>query len=288
MIANYEKRSYKGKEKIWAGRYHNLNNLPHWHLECELLYVESGQIIVSHNHQNYTLTENEAIFLGSGEVHYIKSETESIVSIIMFDPKLIRELTGNLRLASAKLEHHYPIPSHYAAIKQELDGQPLFFEIQSREYIISLMIQIFRGESLVDKQTGKEQSSVTHYKSLLDEINEKYSYITFSDAAAFMGFSEPYFSKFFRKMSGMTFSRYLNTVRLEHAIEMLKQNPNHHSMTDIASSCGFDTIRHFNRVFKDITGMSPRQIPSDYVLDAHPIRRIADAFDPTLKSSELL
>ena len=63
----------------------------------------------------------------------------------------------------------------------------------------------------------------------------------------------------------MTFSQYLNAVRLEHAIELLKNNTEHLAITEIAAKCGFDTIRHFNRVFKDITGMSPRQMPSDYV-----------------------
>ena len=103
-----------------------------------------------------------------------------------------------------------------------------------------------------------------------------------------MGLSEPYFSRFFRKISGMTFSKYLNTVRLEHAIRMLQEHPRRLSVTEIASRCGFETIRHFNRVFRDITGMSPRELPANYVPDFKPIRRIEDAFNPTLQSSELL
>lgn len=29
MFANFEKRSYEGKEGVWVGRYRNLHNLPH-------------------------------------------------------------------------------------------------------------------------------------------------------------------------------------------------------------------------------------------------------------------
>ena len=91
-----------------------------------------------------------------------------------------------------------------------------------------------------------EHSSIDNYKHLLDEIDANYSYITFSDAAAFMGLSESVvFSRFFRKISGMTFSKYLNTVRLEHAIHMLQEHPRRLSVTEIASRCGFETIRHF-------------------------------------------
>lgn len=288
MLANFEKRNYKGKEQVWAGRYRHLQNLPHWHLECELIYVETGTITVSHNHQNYQLTEGDAIFLDSGEIHYIKSEEHSIVAILMFHPALIHDLLSQYKLSTAQLKHRYPILSFHHQIQTELAEQKPFYELQIRQSVIALMIQIFRGETCTPRQIDNEHSSIANYKHLLEEIDKKYSYITFSDAAAYMGFSEPYFSKFFRKISGMTFSQYLNTVRLEKAIDLLNQNQEHLSMTEIASRCGFDTIRHFNRIFKDITGMSPRELPPDYVLEIQPIRTIEAAFDPTLKSSELL
>lgn len=288
MLANFEPRNYEGKEQVWSGRYRNLHNLPHWHLESELIYVEHGQAAVSHNHQEYSLAKGDAIFLGSGEIHYIKSDADSIVAVTMFDSALISDLCDTACLRSAKLEHHYPIPEYFADIRRELTERPPFFELQSCECIISLMIRIFRGEELMQKTAAQECSSIANYKDLLTEIEKRYNYITFSDAAAFMGLSEPYFSKFFRKISGMTFSQYLNSVRLEHAVEMLKNNSDHLSITEIASLCGFDTIRHFNRVFKDITGMSPRQMPAGYVTDFQTIRTIREAFDPTLQSSELL
>lgn len=288
MLANFENRNYNEKERVWVGRYRNLQNLPHWHLECELLFVESGQITVSNNHENYTLHSGDSIFLGTGDIHYIKSDEDSIVSIALFDSALIRPLLKEHQLATAKLNHSYPIMMYFGKIREELAQQPPFYELKICELISDLMIQIFRGETLIALQKPEKHSSISNYKHLLDEINAKYEYITFSDAAAFMGLSEPYFSKFFRKISGMTFSQYLNTVKLEHAIELLKDTTCTLSITEIAAQCGFDTIRHFNRVFKTICGISPRQLPSDYVLDIRPLRTIQDAFDPTLQSSELL
>lgn len=288
MLANFEKRNYQGKERVWAGRYRNLHNLPHWHLECELIYIEEGKTIVSHNHQEYSLSAGDAIFLSSGEIHYIKSEEDSVTAICLFDSALIQDLIKTQHLLCAKLQNSYPIPEYFERIKTELNEQKPFFELQTCAQITSLMIEIFRNEAITEQNHPKEQSSIANYKNLLIEIEEKYGYITFSDAAAFMGLSEPYFSKFFRKISGMTFSQYLNTVRLEKAIEMLHHNEKQLSITEIAASCGFDTIRHFNRTFKDLTGMTPRQLPADYVLDIQPLRTIQDAFDPTLQASELL
>lgn len=288
MLANFEKRNYKGKERVWTGRYRNLHNLPHWHMESELIYVEKGAITVSNNNQKYSLDSGDAIFLGSQEIHYIKSEEDSILKMTLFDSAIIQDLLSRYRLRQAKLQHPYPIPECFAQIQRELTERKPFFELQCCESIASLMIRIFRGEELTERKEAEEGSSISRYKNLLDEIENKYSHITFSDAAAFMGLSEPYFSKFFRKISGMTFSQYLNSVKLRHAIAMLQDRKSDLSVTEISTLCGFDTIRHFNRVFKDITGMPPRDLPADYVLEDRPIRTIRDAFNPTLQNSELL
>lgn len=288
MLANFEKRNYNGKERVWTGRYRNLQNLPHWHLESELIYVESGEIIVSDNHEKYPLSTGDTIFLQGGDIHYIKSAPDSIVAIILFDSSLLNGILKEHRLTKAKLEYTYPIKEYFEKMQTELKSQKMFYDLKLRSLITDLMIKIFRTEELTAQIQPEKHSSIDNYKNLLSEIEAKYDYITFSDAANFMKLSEPYFSKFFRKVSGMTFSQYLNTVRLEHAIELLKNNTEHLPITEIAAKCGFDTIRHFNRVFKDITGMSPRQMPSDYVLDVRPIRAISDAFNPTLQNSELL
>ena len=98
MLANFEQRDTSGAERVWTGRYRNLHNLPHWHLENELICVEQGTVTVSHNHQEYTLTAGESIFLASGEIHYIKSDPDSITAITLFDVALTADLTSHYQL----------------------------------------------------------------------------------------------------------------------------------------------------------------------------------------------
>src|SRR5699024_7461201 len=140
-----------------------------------------------------------------------------------------------------------------------------FHDMKANCLVTSLMIDIFRRESLSEPKKSRDSSAVLSYKNLLAEIEEKCSYITFEDACSFMGLSKPYFSNFFKNISGMTLSQYLNISRLEKAIQLLNHTDRNLSVTEIASLCGFDTIRHFNRVFKDITGFSPRQLPRDNI-----------------------
>lgn len=136
----------------------------------------------------------------------------------------------------------------------------------------------------MNKAEGK---TLAGYKELLNHIDQNYDYLTFKDAADFMGLSETYFSKLFKNLCGMTFSQYVNVVRVEKAIELLTSE-NAYSVTEIASICGYSSIRHFNRSFLQITGYSPRSLPSDYQLDFKQFKTVADSFDPTLDESKLI
>lgn len=288
MLANFEHREYSGKERAWIGRYKNLHNLPHWHLECELIFIEEGAVTVSHNNTACCLSQGDAIFIESGEIHYIKGSPDSITSILMFDSALLEEMHLHVKLSSPILTHSYPIVACCREIQKELKLQQNFYELKIQGFLTSLMIDIYRQEAVTEARENRNHTSIEKYKSLIREIQEKSSYITFEEASSFMGLTKPYFSKFFKNISGMTFSHYLNIIRLEEAIKLLNHNTAGLSITEIASRCGFDTIRHFNRVFRDFTGFSPRNLPKDYVLASSSIKSMKGSFNPTLPASILL
>jgi len=66
-----------------------------------------------------------------------------------------------------------------------------------------------------------------------------------------------YFCKMFKKVTGLNFTNYLSRVRIEKAKNLLL-NPNLR-ISEIAFEVGFQSLTHFNRVFKKIIGQSPTQ-----------------------------
>ena len=64
-----------------------------------------------------------------------------------------------------------------------------------------------------------------------------------------------YFCKMFKKATGLNFTDYLSRVRVEKAKNLLL-NPNLR-VSEIAFEVGFQSLTHFNRVFKKIVGQSP-------------------------------
>jgi len=64
-----------------------------------------------------------------------------------------------------------------------------------------------------------------------------------------------YFCKMFKKATGINFTEYVSRVRIEKSKNLLL-NPNLR-VSEIAYEVGFQSLTHFNRVFKKIVGQSP-------------------------------
>ncbi|HEY1476856.1 MAG TPA: helix-turn-helix domain-containing protein [Chthoniobacterales bacterium] len=75
------------------------------------------------------------------------------------------------------------------------------------------------------------------------------------DIAHALHVSTFYFCKMFKKATGLTFTDYLGRVRVEKAKNLLL-NP-HLRVSEIAYTVGFQSLTHFNRTFRKITGEAP-------------------------------
>ena len=92
------------------------------------------------------------------------------------------------------------------------------------------------------------------YKAM-NYIRENYNQnIQLSSVAKYIGLSNSYFSNFFKTETGMTYTEYLNLVRIENAKKMLKEG---HSLVTTAQKIGFNDQSYFSRIFKKIEGKPP-------------------------------
>ena len=73
--------------------------------------------------------------------------------------------------------------------------------------------------------------------------------------AEMVNLSPGYFSNLFRQEVGMSFSDYLIQVRVENAKSLLRRFDL--SVDAISKKCGFHSLAHFSRTFKDRCAMSP-------------------------------
>jgi AraC-like DNA-binding protein len=81
--------------------------------------------------------------------------------------------------------------------------------------------------------------------------------ISLREAAGAAGLEEKYFSAFFHRKTGILFRDWLAGRRVDRAIEILTQHDD--TITSVAASVGFQDLRTFERSFKRITGVTPRE-----------------------------
>ncbi len=84
--------------------------------------------------------------------------------------------------------------------------------------------------------------------------------ISLGQVAKAVNASSFYFCKMFKKVTGINFTDYLSRLRIEKAKNLLL-NPNLR-VSEIAYEVGFQSLTHFNRVFKKIIGESPTEYRS--------------------------
>lgn len=87
-----------------------------------------------------------------------------------------------------------------------------------------------------------------------------YEELTLVSLAAKYGVESSYFSRVFKQETGKNLMLYITDKRIEKAKEIMHQSQT--SMAEIAFMVGYDDYTYFSKVFKKVTGMSPREYRS--------------------------
>ena len=268
MKAFHEVRNYASDFMVWHSSYTNISFLAHWHNEIELIYVRSGSARISINDQCFTAAAGDLVICDSGNIHYSDSyDADNCLDFIIFDPSLISSLYQNSHFAHPLVTGTQltewglkePLETLIDTVNLELSRKEPYYQdivkASLRNFWYLLKRKMPRSNFDMQSQ-NRRQNMLYDLQQLLSYLDGHYADdITLAFAAAKMNFSDSHFSKVFKKLTGIHFVNYLNMIRIEQAAWQLQKTPQ--KITDIALNCGFNNIRTFNRVFKDITGYTP-------------------------------
>lgn len=192
--------------------------------------------------------------------------TETVVPIRVGDRTIGFLQTGQVRVTQENA------PSFEAAFQKltelgvefdELDAAEKFDQTpewsSSRYHSVMSMLSLFAqhlgllANKIVLQAETTEHPIVHRAKQY---INENYTEdICLDDVAKHSHVSMFYLCKLFKSTTGITFSEYLCRKRIEEAKERLLDL--HARISEVAYQVGFQSLTHFNRVFKRIVGHSP-------------------------------
>lgn len=151
------------------------------------------------------------------------------------------------------------------ALGGQLAAHPLGADEHGGQGMESLNGEDLWQEPLPDIVLVDEEGNTVHASHQLQDYRAEYTCryvlahfnenINRDKMAEMVNLSPGYFSNLFRSEVGMSFSDYLIQVRVENAKTLLRRFDL--SVEAISKKCGFNSLAHFSRTFKDRCGLSP-------------------------------
>lgn len=147
-------------------------------------------------------------------------------------------------------------PESIALIEYEYMIEDAFFYSISMEELLDNFIEII-FKSFKDLE-GSNKVDSPEFFAQVDEYMHKHiaDSITLQSVCRKFGISQTYLSKLFRKYKGESFNRYLTSIRVKRAVELIELNPEVF-VKDIAAKVGFNDQFYFSRIFRSYTGICP-------------------------------
>ena len=243
----------------------------HYHNLYEIYYLYSGEKYYYIKDKCYHIKKGDLVFVNKYDIHYTAAAEKqgSTRMLVDFKEDFIKELLPfcdiNLLDFFKNNFNVVELPTeNQAMIEHLLTRMLLEYEQKSEGYItflkaalIQILIIINRCslKKNIDKigyinQTHKTISDITGYIS--NHFSED---ITLQAIGEQFYISTYYFSRTFKKITGMAFVDYLNSIRIKEAQRLLSKSDIR--ITKIGETVGFKNATHFGRVFKQLTGVSP-------------------------------
>jgi 2-isopropylmalate synthase len=121
--------------------------------------------------------------------------------------------------------------------------------------LVAAANKMARAENITEGQDERIVEIVSY-------IQTHYADVTLDVLSEHFNLSKPYMSRLIREKSGMTFQNAVKKARMKKARTMLKET--NQTVESIASYVGYDSVEHFNRLFKKTYDMTPVQFRRKY------------------------
>lgn len=245
-------------------------------------------------HYNLLIVDDEK-FVADGLAQYVDWEKAGFKAAAVYDAEtalavikrekidvlltdIIMEDKTGLWLIEEAIKHNNDLKCVILSGHEEFSYAKTAIRLGVYDYLVKpvdfdelekMFAQLYSQMSLKEHDNEADSSSNTTAESSRDKsegliINQAKSYIEkhygeeihLNTVAELVYVHPTYFSILFKKKTGRNFKEYLTGVRIEKAKEMLKDLSLR--ITDISVNVGYESPKHFSKVFKEVTGMTPK------------------------------
>lgn len=247
----------------------NFNFLAHWHTEVELVYVIEGEIYVGVNNNGCLLNAGDMVVCSSGDIHYYESVNfTSRILVLIFKPELVglsANCSETLHFSSPFISKEEINTKGLSDIKnilyfimEEKQKKAKYFDLLIKAKLIELCGLLLRYQDTYNLKR-KPVSNLKSMQNILNYIENTYTNdISLEDVSKHFNINKYNLSRQINAVTGTSFKTYINSMKVTNAEDLILNTTK--PLTEIALECGFNSIRTFNRVYKQLKGCVPSSV----------------------------
>ncbi len=241
----------------------------HEHSDFELNVVLRGSAVIRCHSGECRVTEGAVLLFNSYEPHEIASDTTEPVQLlsVQISNHFCREYFSrlhNVEFAPTDLRATLPekelgelLKLIFATTRAFFEEKP-GFQFACVGYVSLMLSRLLKNLPYVlidDQEYAARKRKTARIRRITDYIDQHYKEkIMLPDLAKMEGITTTYLSHFFHDTFHMTFQEYLNRLRLEKALILMK-DPSLY-LVDICMECGFSDNKYLNQMFVKKFGCS--------------------------------
>ena len=236
---------------------------PHWHEHIELHYIISGTLEGTLDQTPYVVNRGDMAVFNGNVLHsgYCSSDVTTFVIIFKMEDLAVEFADRNIVFQEIVHQDSF-VKRLMTEIYEEYEQKQIGYLLMCKGKILQLITYLTRNYAkavLTEKESLKHMKKLERLNTVRQYIEEHYmENITNADLAELVHLSEDRFNHLFKECLGLSPLQYINDLRLNRAMDLLKKG--RCSASEAAGMVGFEDYNYFGRIFRRKFGVTPTQV----------------------------
>ena len=269
----------------------------HAHSDIEVLQVIHGSMHITTKNSEFDLSQGEVALFNSHEFHMCHSNDASpcCALILQIDPVFCcsyfprithMHFSYNNISAAVPAERMREMKQICFDIGYNFFGRKIAFEfrcISDVNRLFGYLVSFVPYTIFSDNDYLNQQNTQRRMNRILDYVRRHYQEkLTLTEIAAREDLTPTYLSSFFKKNMKQSFQSYVNDLRFEHALYLIRNTSR--KLIDICIDSGFSDTKYLRKMFMNVYHMTPNDFRKKILTEEIP----ASATDTAQTASEHL
>jgi AraC-like DNA-binding protein len=234
----------------------------------QLFFCKDGEGELLLDNRRFIIRKNQCFLILKDTPHEYRSLSKDwFLDIVGFNGSIVPLLLRSLKLNTSgafKVKDLDIIKQHHQTLVKLAKNADSDKYMLLSQHLYCLLTDLSKNISYVtSSKADYGNPTITQVIGYLEA--NYFDDISLDNLAEQVQRTPEYLCNVFKKNTGVTIVKYLNNIRLLHAMTMLVEEPST-PVNKIAQACGFRSPSYFGRVFTQHYGVSPNQYRMEHIL----------------------